>query len=61
MRDVNADPFAIEFLRSSNGCAAAAEWIDNYIALIGRGLEGCALIKPLVFELDSRDVQRLES
>ena len=39
VRDVYADPFAFEFLRGVNGCAAAAEWIKNHVTFIAAGFD----------------------
>ena len=33
--DVDPDSLASQLLRSMNGCAASAEWIENHIARIG--------------------------
>src|SRR6266542_5093226 len=39
MSDVDADPAAVETLRGGHGSAAAAEWIENHIALVGARLD----------------------
>lgn len=37
--DVDADPFAIEALCNCNGCAAAAEWVENGVAFVAAGFD----------------------
>ena len=39
MRDVNANPMAVELLCNLYRCAAATERIENYIAFVGRCFE----------------------
>ena len=35
VRDVDADPAAVEFLRDGDRRAASAEWIENNVAFVG--------------------------
>lgn len=39
MGNVDADPAAVELLSDLNGSAAAAEWVENYVAFVRGGAE----------------------